>query len=80
MVFFFSDKKFERQIQATLNISQQKLVLENKDTKEYFIMFLCPLATVHYALYHGLAIYTEVTFVNVTLIEAVPSCQRLAVV
>ena len=24
-------------------------------------------------LYHGLAIYTEVTFVNVTLVEAVPS-------
>ena len=27
----------------------------------------------HYSLYYGLAIYTEVTFVNVTLVEAVPS-------
>ena len=30
--------------------------------------------TAHYTtLYHGLAIYTEVTFVNVTLLEAGPS-------
>ena len=34
----------------------------------------------HYALYHGLAIYTEVTFVNVTLVEAVPSGGGPAVV
>ena len=33
-----------------------------------------------YALYHGLAIYTEVTFVNVTLLEAGPSGGRPAVV
>ena len=33
-----------------------------------------------YSLYHGLAIYTEVTFVNVTLVEAGPSGGRPAVV
>jgi hypothetical protein len=35
---------------------------------------------VYITLYHGLAIYTEVTFVNVTLVEAVPSGSRPAVV
>ena len=34
----------------------------------------------YYTLYHGLAIYTEVTFVNVTLVEAVLSGSRPAVV
>ena len=34
----------------------------------------------HYALNHGLAIYTGVTFVNVTLVEAVPSGRGPAVV
>ena len=36
--------------------------------------------SVHYSLYNGLAIYTEVTFVNVTLVEAVPSGGGPAVV
>ena len=27
-------------------------------------------SSVYYTLYHGLALYTEVTFVNVTLVEA----------
>ena len=34
----------------------------------------------HLSLYHGLAIYTEVTFVNVTLVEARPSGGRPAIV
>ena len=39
-----------------------------------------PPAAKHLTLYHGLAIYTEVTFVNVTLVEAGPSGGRPAVV
>ena len=34
----------------------------------------------HSSLYHGLAIYTGVTFVNVALVEAGPSGGRPAVV
>ena len=34
----------------------------------------------YFTLYHGLAIYTEVTFVSVTLVEAGPSGSRPAVV
>ena len=34
----------------------------------------------HYSLYHGLAIYTEVIFVSVTLVEAGPSGGGPAVV
>ena len=34
----------------------------------------------YYSLYHGLAIYTEVTFVNVTLVESGPSGDTPAVV
>ena len=36
--------------------------------------------SMHFTLYHGLAIYTEVTFVNVTLVEAVLSGSGPAVV
>ena len=42
---------------------------------------LWPVALLqHYSLYHGPANYTEVTFVNVTLVEAVPSDGGPAVV
>ena len=41
------------------------------------MQFWCPLA-LYPTLYHGLAIYTEVTIVNVTLVEAVPSGRGLS--